>query len=188
MSEIYVKGPKESLEAFIQLVKDACGIDGWEQRFSVNWPGGTYYIARAFGINVRAMAADSVAFPDYDFWIIVSSRPRSRWDGNVLYGVAINIARNLVPYVTEVARPIYSETLRQDATIYRKSESGKYSVTQRMKAISDLPHWRIEVAEVSAGVYEVVARKASGQIVSAKGFNPDLLIEDCKRQAKAIGA
>jgi hypothetical protein len=81
MSEIYVKGPKESLEAFTQLVRDACGIDGWEQRFSVNWPNGTYFVARAFGINIQAMAADDVAFPDYNFWIIVSSQPRSRWDG-----------------------------------------------------------------------------------------------------------
>lgn len=188
MHEIYIKGQRASLEAFIELVKGACGIECWEKRFSDNWPGGTYFISRAFGIEIKAMAADSVAFPDYDFWIIVSSNPRSRWDGNLLLCLVNNIARNLVPYVTEIARPIYSETLNQDAAIYRKSESGKYMVTQRIKRIADLPHWSFEAAEVSPGVYEVVARHSSGQIVSAKGSDLDSIIEDCKKGAKQIGS
>ena len=187
MCQIFIKAPGQSLDTFVRLVTDTCGIGEWEQGFSDNWPNGTYFISRAFGIVIQTMTADSVAFPDYDFWIIVSSNPPSRWDGNALLWLVMNLARNLAPYVTELARPIFSETLNQDATISRIDESGKYAVTQRMKSLPDLPHWRFEVAEVSAGVFEVVARSSAGRMFSKKGFDPDALIKDCTKEAREIG-
>jgi hypothetical protein len=187
MDEIYIKAPGQSLDEFVRLLSDACGIDGWEQRFSLNWPNGTYYISQAFGIEIRAMAADSTEFLDYDFWVIAWSRPRTRWTANFLLALITDIARNLVAYVSEVARPISSEMSANDAAIYRKSETGSYTVTQRMKRLSALPHWRFEISEVSMGVYEVVGRRSSGEMFSKKGFEQGALIDECKNEAQGIG-
>jgi hypothetical protein len=48
----------------------------------------------------------------------------------------------------------------------------------------DLRNWVFEIDEVSAGVYEVVARDNAGQEVSDKGIDVAAIIETCKEQAK----
>jgi len=56
------------------------------------------------------------------------------------------------------------------------------------KTYPDLPEWEFELDEVSANVYEVVGTDKSGHRVSSKGLNLDEIIEQCKKDAKAIGA
>ena len=55
-----------------------------------------------------------------------------------------------------------------------------------MTKFSDLPGWSFHVDEVSAGVYEVVARDRDGNLVSEKGVNPESVIEECRARAKEI--
>jgi hypothetical protein len=51
------------------------------------------------------------------------------------------------------------------------------------KTYPDLPEWHFEVEEVSAGVFEVTGRDRVGHRVSAKGVDPDTLLEQCRRDA-----
>jgi hypothetical protein len=43
-----------------------------------------------------------------------------------------------------------------------------------------------KVEEVSAGVFEVSARWPGGRSVSAKGIDPDGLLEKCKEDARGM--
>lgn len=52
----------------------------------------------------------------------------------------------------------------------------------------DCPGWGFEVDEVSVGVYQVRATDAQGRRVETKGFDPDLLIAEVKRDALAMSA
>lgn len=56
------------------------------------------------------------------------------------------------------------------------------------KIYPDLPAWEFELDEVSANVYEVVGADKLGHRVSSKGMDLDELIEQCKKDAKAIEA
>ncbi|MCG8553902.1 MAG: hypothetical protein MJD61_01225 [Proteobacteria bacterium] len=50
----------------------------------------------------------------------------------------------------------------------------------------DLPDWRFEVEEASAGVFEVRGVDAQGRRVGAKGTDPDELLLDAKRAAHEV--
>ncbi len=50
----------------------------------------------------------------------------------------------------------------------------------------DLPTWEFEIDEVSAGVYEVIGSDLSGHRVSAKGIDPESLMEQCRREALSL--
>ena len=50
----------------------------------------------------------------------------------------------------------------------------------------DLPTWEFEIDEVSAGVYEVMGRDRSGHRVSAKGIDPEALLEQCRKEASTL--
>lgn len=54
------------------------------------------------------------------------------------------------------------------------------------KQFAELPEWKFDMDEVSAGVYEVLGRDRAGRSVSAKGTNLDLLLEQCRREAMRI--
>ena len=56
------------------------------------------------------------------------------------------------------------------------------------KTYFDLPEWEFELDEISANVYEVIGTDKSGHQVSSKGLNLDEIIEQCKKDAKAIEA
>lgn len=51
------------------------------------------------------------------------------------------------------------------------------------KQFPELPDWTFEIREVSAGVYEVIARDTRGRIIQEKGTDPDQLLEGCRLQA-----
>jgi len=51
------------------------------------------------------------------------------------------------------------------------------------KTFPSLRDWTFDVDEVSAGVYEVIGRNRLGQAVSAKGTDPDKLLDECKESA-----
>jgi hypothetical protein len=55
-----------------------------------------------------------------------------------------------------------------------------------IKNFADLPDWIFDMNEVSAGVYEVVAKDSMEHIVSAKGFDLDLVIEQCRTKARDV--
>ena len=55
-----------------------------------------------------------------------------------------------------------------------------------LRTYPDLPDWVYEIDEVSAGVYEVVAKDKSGHEISRSGIDVAAIIEDCKRQAAAL--
>lgn len=54
------------------------------------------------------------------------------------------------------------------------------------KTYPNLPEWTFTMEEVSAGMYEVSGRDKKGHLVSAKGTDLDVLLEDCRMQAKKI--
>jgi hypothetical protein len=47
----------------------------------------------------------------------------------------------------------------------------------------ELPGWLFDADEVSAGVYRAFGRDRSGRNVEAKGLDPEVLIEKCKKAA-----
>ena len=51
----------------------------------------------------------------------------------------------------------------------------------------ELPSWKFDVDEVSAGVYEVVGTDDRGHRVQFKGTDPEALIEQAKTAAAAVG-
>jgi hypothetical protein len=55
-----------------------------------------------------------------------------------------------------------------------------------IKTYANLPGWKFEIHEVSAGVYEVVARDASGRLVQGKGLDVYDVLEKCKTEAAAF--
>ena len=52
-----------------------------------------------------------------------------------------------------------------------------------IKVLPELPEWKFEVDEVSAGVYQVTASDDNGRSFSSKGTDPDVLLEECRDQA-----
>ncbi|WP_168118461.1 hypothetical protein [Acidocella sp. MX-AZ02] len=54
------------------------------------------------------------------------------------------------------------------------------------KTYPDLPNWTFEIDEVSAGVYEVVARDHIGHEVSEKGIDVAAIIELCRQRAAKL--
>jgi hypothetical protein len=54
------------------------------------------------------------------------------------------------------------------------------------KTYPDLPTWEFEMDEVSANVYEVTGRDATGHTVSAKGTDLDSLLERCRMEARKM--
>jgi hypothetical protein len=54
------------------------------------------------------------------------------------------------------------------------------------KHFPDLPGWQFDLDEVSANVYEVVGKDKSGHLISAKGTDPDALLEHCRNDALRI--
>jgi hypothetical protein len=47
----------------------------------------------------------------------------------------------------------------------------------------ELPGWVFDANEVSVGVYKAFGRDRAGRNVEATGFDPDVLIEQCKQAA-----
>jgi len=54
-----------------------------------------------------------------------------------------------------------------------------------IKSFDDLPHWTFDIEEVSLGVYEVIAKDSNGRLITMKGFDPELLLEQCRIRALA---
>jgi hypothetical protein len=54
------------------------------------------------------------------------------------------------------------------------------------KTYPDLPQWTFDIDEVSAGVYEVIGKDTTGHVVSSKGIDVDLLIQECRNDALSI--
>ena len=52
----------------------------------------------------------------------------------------------------------------------------------------DLPKWVFDIDEVSAGVYEVVAKDDLGHEISEQGIDVADAIENCKRRAKELAS
>ena len=54
------------------------------------------------------------------------------------------------------------------------------------RTIAELPKWEFDVEEVSAGVYEVVGKSSDGPCVSAKGTDPELVLDELRTAALQI--
>jgi hypothetical protein len=61
---------------------------------------------------------------------------------------------------------------------------GDYAMTKR--TYPDLPMWVFNIDEVSAGVYEVIARDDQGYEISEKGIDVADAIENCKQRAREL--
>jgi hypothetical protein len=48
------------------------------------------------------------------------------------------------------------------------------------KLFQELPSWVFDLDEISANVFEVIAEDRHGHRVSAKGTDPDALLEQCR--------
>jgi hypothetical protein len=55
-----------------------------------------------------------------------------------------------------------------------------------VETFQDLPRWKFEVDEVSAGVYEIVGTDDRGRRVQFKGTDPEALLEQARTAAAAI--
>jgi hypothetical protein len=51
------------------------------------------------------------------------------------------------------------------------------------KQFPELPGWQFDLDEVSASVYEVIGEDRFGHRISAKGTDPDALLEQCRKEA-----
>jgi hypothetical protein len=56
------------------------------------------------------------------------------------------------------------------------------------KSFADLPGWIFDMNEISAGVYEIIAKDSTGCTVSAKGIDLELLIDQCRLDAHKISS
>jgi hypothetical protein len=56
-----------------------------------------------------------------------------------------------------------------------------------IETYSELPTWKFDVQEVSAGVYEVVGTDDRGRRVQFKGTDPDRLLDEARSAARAVG-
>lgn len=56
--------PKDGAQLFFA----ASGLDDFEERWSDNYPGGSYFVKRAGGMTYRFMEADDSKNPDRRFW------------------------------------------------------------------------------------------------------------------------
>lgn len=52
-----------------------------------------------------------------------------------------------------------------------------------MRRHSGLSKWVFDIDEISAGVYEVVARDANGCTIKRSGTDPEKLMEECTYEA-----
>jgi hypothetical protein len=50
----------------------------------------------------------------------------------------------------------------------------------------ELPNWTMEIDEVSAGVYRVIATDAVGHRFQSQGTDPDALLNDARRAAREL--
>ena len=48
----------------------------------------------------------------------------------------------------------------------------------------DLPEWSIEIDEVSAGAYEIVAVSVGGRKYARTGIDPEKLLEEFREEAR----
>jgi hypothetical protein len=55
-----------------------------------------------------------------------------------------------------------------------------------IETYQELPRWKFDVEEVSAGVYEVVGTDDRGHRLQFKGTDPDALLEQARAAAAAI--
>ncbi|MBN2713729.1 MAG: hypothetical protein JXR97_15025 [Planctomycetes bacterium] len=55
-----------------------------------------------------------------------------------------------------------------------------------MSIFNELLDWCFDIDEVSAGVYQVVAKDSKGHLIEMTGVNPDKLLNDCKEKAIAV--
>jgi hypothetical protein len=54
-----------------------------------------------------------------------------------------------------------------------------------MRTFPELSEWSFDINEMSAGVYQVVASDRRGHRISKTGIAPDVLIDECRREANA---
>lgn len=54
------------------------------------------------------------------------------------------------------------------------------------KTFPDTPGWEFRIDEQSANVYVVIASDAAGRTIEKTGTDPDLLLEECRLDAKRI--
>lgn len=57
-----------------------------------------------------------------------------------------------------------------------------------IKTFPDLPGWRFEMDEISAGVYEVTARDGAGHCVSAKDADLEAALQQCCQDALQVSS
>jgi hypothetical protein len=56
------------------------------------------------------------------------------------------------------------------------------------RRLDQFPDWRVDIDEVSAGVYKLHAKGPKGHVVELVGTDPDLLLEQCKRELARMSA
>lgn len=56
-----------------------------------------------------------------------------------------------------------------------------------IKIFPEMPRWKFDIDEVSAGVYQVVGVDDEGHSISLTGTDPEDLIMKCKKHASDFG-
>lgn len=55
-----------------------------------------------------------------------------------------------------------------------------------IKIFPEIPRWKFDIDEVSAGVYEIVGTDDEGHSISLTGTDPEDLIMKCKKSASDL--
>lgn len=50
----------------------------------------------------------------------------------------------------------------------------------------ELPKWKFDIDEVSAGVYRVIGTHTNGASVQVEGTDPEKLLEECRNSARNL--
>jgi hypothetical protein len=65
-------------------------------------------------------------------------------------------------------------------------EANADAMTGILKTLPELPDWKFEIDEISAGVYRVRGVDKDGRSVEATGTDEDALLEECRRSASGM--
>ena len=55
-----------------------------------------------------------------------------------------------------------------------------------IRTYPEYPDWSFDIDEISAGVYQVLAKDMRGYAITRVGIDPESLIDDCKREVATL--
>jgi hypothetical protein len=122
MGDLYIRSDSfKTLEEFAPRLFALLDLPSFSVRFSDNYYGGRYFIAKSLGLTIKLALGDNAELPDYNFWLtfdppseLVGSADRTSLDG-----MADLLARKLAFEGFDIARPM-GYRIGEPKMLYRK--------------------------------------------------------------------